>query len=98
MEKFIKQPWEKFPIAGDFSKVLGDEETIDSGASTVIAYNSAGEDVTEDIIDNISFTDSRIIAKLKGGNDGENYKITFKAHTSQDNDYELDVMMICKVI
>ncbi len=96
MERFHKQPDEKFPIAADFAPVLADNESIDGAASTITAVDSAGNDVTSTILVSNSQTvdGTKLIVTVTGGTSGETYKITFRCHTTAGNIYELDVKMI----
>lgn len=93
-EQFNKQPEEIFPISVDFSRVLADGETLDESASTVTAYDEEGTDVSDDIIEgSLNVVDGKIYQKIKGGESGKVYKITFLAATSEDNIFEKDLMM-----
>lgn len=98
ISSFVKQPWEEFYIAADFSLVLGATETIVEGTSTVTAADYDGNDVTSDLLESGSeqVDGDYYKVRCKGGVDKTNYKITFKAITSLDNKYELDVRMKVK--
>lgn len=98
MAYFIKQTDEKFPIAADFSDVLATGETIVAETSEVIAYDSGDNDVSSTILveDSKSVLESLLLAKVRAGVDGKKYKVTFKAMTSNNNIYELDIFMIIK--
>ena len=98
MAYFIKQTDEIFPIAADFSDVLATGETITEESSEVTAYDSGDNDVSSTILvaDSKSVSESILLVKVQAGGDGKKYKITFKAMTSNNNIYELDVIMIIK--
>jgi len=98
MAYFIKQTDEIFPIAADFSDVLATDETITKESSEVIAYDSNNDDVSSTILvaDSKSVLESLLLVKVRAGVDGKKYKITFKAVTSNNNIYELDIFMIIK--
>ncbi len=98
MAYFIKQSDEIFPITADFSDVLATGETITEESSEVIAYDSNNIDVSSTILvaDSKSVLGSTLLIKVQAGIDGKKYKITFKAVTSNNNIYELDVIMIIK--
>ena len=88
---FTKQPDEQYPISVDYSNILGDGETI--SAKDVKAYDSSDTDVTSTLIDSSTIVGETIKAVVKAGTSGQNYKITFKATTSDSNIYEDDVTM-----
>jgi len=98
ISSFVKQPWEQFYIAADFSLVLGDAETIDGVNSEITAADYDGNDLTTDLIEAGSeqVDGDYYKVRCKGGVDKTNYKITFRAVTSLDNQYELDVRMKVK--
>lgn len=96
MERFHKQPNEKFPIAADFSAVLAENESIDGNNSSVVAEDENGTDVSSSVLVSSSMTvdGPRLIVTVTGGDAGKRYKITFRCHTTTGNIYELDVQMI----
>ena len=98
MAYFIKQTDEIFPIAADFSDVLATGETITEENSEVIAYDSSDIDVSSTILvsGSKSVLGSLLLVKVQAGEDGKKYKVTFKAVTSNNNIYELDIFMIIK--
>ncbi len=94
---FRKQPAEKYPVAVDFAYALDTGETINATTSTVKAYDANGNDVTTTIIDgSITVNGSEIRATVKGGDDGNTYKLTYTCVTNNGNQFEQDVKMICR--
>ena len=96
----MKQPDEQFPIAADFGKVIAENETIDGAASSVTAVDSSGNNATNVVLVSNSMTvdGTKIIITVTGGASGERYKITFRCHTTANNIYELDVLMIVNAL
>lgn len=92
MDTFSKQPSEKFTISVDFSSSLETAETIDS--YTITAYKNYA-DVSSQVIDSYSLdsTSKIIYCIVKNGCNGNDYKFTFVATTSNNNIYEKDVIM-----
>ena len=96
---FPKQPWEKFTVYGDFTNVLNDGDTIDVDNSSVTVEDSAGTDVTSDIVVagsvQVSVTyPSRLTVMVQGGTeDGSIYTITYKITTVAGEKYEVEQLM-----
>lgn len=90
MSPFTKQPSEVFPISIDFSDVLDTSEIITS--ITVTAY-LIDVDVTSQVIDLNSFSETKVTIRVKGGTTGNKYKITALITTSLGNIYERDLIM-----
>lgn len=90
---FKKQSDEKISIKADFTNAIEGTEAFEA-ASEVKVYDSDDVDVTSTIIDGTPTVSSpTITAKVKAGTDGETYKLTFKAVTT-NHTYELDIYMI----
>ena len=94
MSLFQKQPSERFPISMDFTDWLAVGETIATIRS--VTATKGETDVTEEIIDGSSIDGNKIKTVVKSGDSGSQYKITFEITTSDDNDYEDDVLMLVK--
>ncbi len=96
-----KQPSEEFPIGVDFAKDLTASETISTAVVTAIDL-SDDSDASSIVLDGSAQiqdgdqTSSKIVQKIKAGTDGERYKITFKATTSDLNIFEADGTMEVK--
>jgi hypothetical protein len=91
MEKFNKQPGEKFPISVDFSSVLTDDSI---NTSSVKAFDESQRDVSADIIDGSpTVTNNNVIAVVKGGDSSKKYKISFEIVTNNGYIYQFDVLM-----
>ena len=96
-----KQPDETFPIAVDFKNVLADGESIDSGASTVKAYDAAtGVDVSNSFLVSGSMTvdGTKLVVKITDGSENNVYKVTFKAVTNLSNTFEQDIFVAVKEV
>jgi hypothetical protein len=88
-----KQPAEKLTIGIDFANDLGDGETISSADVSAIDL-SDGSDAGSIILDGTeNISGSVVTQKIKAGDDGHRYKITFKATTSDPHIFEADVIM-----
>jgi hypothetical protein len=96
MEYFTKQSWEQFVIAGNFEDVLGSGETISLGSSEVLAYDANDADVTTTVIGSgtLELEGAKLKVKIQAGSEDDSpYKITFRAVTNLENQWELDVRM-----
>jgi len=99
IEKFTKQSYEQFYIAGNFSLNLGDGEEISS--ETVTAIDKAGTDSTAIVLVNgtDSIVDGKVRVQVTGGTQALSpYRIRFVIVTSLDNQWEIDVKMRVKEI
>lgn len=93
-DAFKKQPLEVFPISVDFSRVLESLEFVDENNSSVIVTDADGNDVSTEILEgSLSESGGVIIQKIKGGETGKSYKITFLAVTTLNNTFEKDIRM-----
>lgn len=94
-----KQPSEKFPIDVDFALDLVSGETITD--ETVTAINLADDSDASSIllngdaqIQNGDATLSKVVQGIKGGIDGNIYKVSILVTTSDSNEYEADIEII----
>lgn len=88
-----KQPDEKLTIGIDFTLHIASGEIISSAVVSAINL-SDGTDAGSIVLDGlVSFTDTIVSHKLKAGETGERFKITFLATTDAPHDYEADVIM-----
>ena len=99
MERFEKQPSERFAIYGDFSENMVTDETIVS--HTVTAVDASGADATNEVLQSCSDAHAGQIVQVvvQTGETSANktpYKITFRVTTSTANKWELDVKMKIK--
>jgi hypothetical protein len=97
LESFTKQPYEEFVIAGEFSAVLAVAETISTPLMTAI-NKKTGTDTTATVIEagTVAVNGTRVQARCKAGADKETHKITIRAETSDQNKWEIDVLMKVK--
>jgi len=98
LEKFKKQPWEEFVIAGSIEEVVDTGELIDIPNCDVTAVDMSDDsDSTADVIDSPTIEKDDTLhylkVRVKGGVDLEDHKITFKIATQDNNQYEIDVIM-----
>ena len=96
MDEFTKQPYEEFVISGDFVNVLVGTESIIAGSSDITAIDTSTEqDSTTEVVDIATKTvsGSQLRVRCQAGDDGEDHKITFRVKTTQDNKFEIDVLM-----
>lgn len=99
MDSTFKQPSEKFFITVSFSKVLATGEQIDINNSSVVAVDlETGQDATSEIIEagTLQVTganNEQLSARVKGGIDKHDYKITFVAGTTDGNTFEKDIKL-----
>ena len=110
-EKFYKQPWETYLIGGDFSRVLETGEEVGAVDSDIVAINNDTGDPASEVLDNsyktvttadeddievTPMTNGMLMTRVQAGVDLAKYKITFKASTNNDNQFETDVLMQIK--
>lgn len=96
---FEKQSWETWIIAMDISDDLEDGETILLATSSISAVDKDGNDVSNDVLDSSGKAVSGPLLQIRvfaGDESLQPYKITFRAVTSLDNKYELDVKMVIR--
>lgn len=86
-----KQPYEAYYIAFDFSNVIASSSIV---SATITVVDSSGEDKTSTITTAESqvLTATQVNVWIKGGTDGETYKITCRIITNSvpAEKYELD--------
>jgi hypothetical protein len=96
-DKFYKQEFDSFVVGVDYSNVLAlTEETLSLSESSITAYNSSGEEVSDILVQaSMAIQTSTILRiRVEGGTaELSPYKITFKAITNADNQWEKDVKM-----
>ena len=111
-EEICKQPWETYLLGADNSHVLEEGEFVLLGASDITAVDKNGADASADVLDNGDkviltadeedittdpITNGMLATRIKAGTEAlSKYKITFRAVTSLDNQYETDVRMKIK--
>ncbi len=111
-EEICKQPWETYLLGADNSHVLEEGEFVLLGASNITAIDKSGNDASADVLDNTDkvvltadeedittdpITNGMLATRIKAGVESlSKYKITFRAITSLDNQYETDVRMKIK--
>jgi len=92
-----KQPSEVITLRGNFGEVLEEGENIDINNSTVTVYDSNNQDVTSTMLVSNSVktdpTNTKLQCRIKSGTDGQRYKVSLIAVTSEGNAYEMDVFM-----
>jgi len=98
LEKFTKQPWEEFVIAGSIEKVVDEGELIDLPNCAVTAVDTSDDsDSTSEVINTPTIekddTNHYLKVQVIGGAHQEDHKITFKIATDANNQYEIDVLM-----
>ena len=94
-----KQPWEKLPVYVDFSENMEDDESINVGLSSVVAYDSNDEDVSDTLLkdDSIAVVDTtKLQITVIAGTDGSKYVLSFRAYVSENKWLEEDVKLKVK--
>lgn len=96
LSSFTKQISETFPISIDFSENMATSETIVS--QVITAIDNAGADATADILSTPSNDGAQaaLVRVLAGTEALSTYKITFIVTTSENNVWEMDVLMKVK--
>jgi len=93
MDYTEKQPAEIFYISIDFKESMDANEVIDLPNSSFMVTDSEGEDVTDNLLESANtHVDGTIVyLQIKGGESGNEYKLTARIKTDQNNIYEKDL-------
>lgn len=94
-----KQPYEKYPIAVNFSNNMTEEESIILANSIVVAYDMSNQDVSDDILESDTLSvvdDTKLQIVIKNGVSGSKYKLSFRAYISDTKQLEEDVIFKVK--
>ena len=97
MNSFSKQPYESFKICGDFSNVMDTDETITLATSSILVEDKDGEDVSDAMVvtDSKQVDGQTLCFRVEGGtNSASPYKITYRAVTSVNEQYEVEQLMV----
>ena len=88
-----KQPYEELPRYVDFVDRIATGDTIAS--CTITAVDESGVDATATIVPNgaSAYSVAKVYYTLKGGTDGETYKVTFRAVSTAGAKVEEDLMV-----
>ena len=101
LKKVKKQPWERLTIAGEFSNVLTDGETISAPpASMITAVTSENINVSDSFLDQdtIEVDGNYLKIRCLEGVQGEVYSINFRIETSLGNRWETDMQITVKEV
>jgi len=99
IEEFEKQPYEEFFVAGDYSTVLDDDETLVLAQCVVSAVDKGGTDASSAVLDlpTMDVDGPYLKVRCRAGDPSlSKYKITFRCVTSEGNKWEIDVKMKVK--
>lgn len=97
MESTEKQPWEEFTLEADFSLNMQSDETLSN--PTVTAVDKNGTDVSTTFLDTntVQASGQSVFCLIRGGTeDVQPYIVTFRAETSVNHKWELDVKIKVK--
>jgi len=90
-----KHPYEKFPVYADFYINLDSNETL-SSYSLVCINLQTGTGSKSTVVDSDSIDGTKVRIVLKADAPQGDHKITAKVKTSNDNDYEIDIIIKIK--
>lgn len=90
-----KQPFEAFPIYGNFEKVLEEGELIDVDASAILVMDKDGiEDATMVDAPTKNVQEGKLVVRIQGGVPAKSpYNVSFRAVTSLGNKWEVDAQL-----
>lgn len=96
---FKKQPYEYFPVSGDFRRVMPEAEGDTISSQVVSAVDSSGADATATILENASIGTGedyqKVFVYLKDGTSaGSPYTVTFKIVTTAGNKWQIDEQLV----
>ena len=88
-----KQKWGRPVIAGDFTAVLEDGESLVKNDSKIKAVDSDGNDVSTTFLEQSTYDVDGAFLKIRtlDGENGKIYFIHFRAETSLGNRWETDM-------
>lgn len=92
IDRFTKQKSEEFVVVTDFSNDLGLNETISSSTVTAIRL-SDGSDLTSSVIEFSQKSSKKVLVGVRGGGDGELYRILIKIVTSDGYKFQKNITM-----
>ena len=96
MERFTKQPSERFTVFTDFKRNFSSGETV--GACSVTVTDKDGTDVSATVTDQATLTPARgtrVEVLVRAGSEASSpYKITFECDTSKGHHWEHDIEML----
>ena len=92
VDRFAKQQSEEFIIITDFSNDLSVNETISSSTVTAIRLSDGG-DLTSSIIEFTQKSSKKMLVGIRGGTDGELYRIIVKIQTSDGYKFQKNITM-----
>lgn len=88
-EVFAKEPFEEWFLSFDFSRKMKAGATIVTVGSTASAILVlTGGDSTFDVLGGAQFINQKVAFKVKGGNDGDQHKITFRITDTEEEKHE----------
>ncbi len=90
-----RHPYEKFPIYADFYINLDSNETLTSYSVGCVNLQTGANSKTT-IVDSDSIDGTKVKIILKADAPEGDHKITAKVTTSNDNDYEIDIIVRIK--
>ena len=96
-DRFYKQPKEREHLQIDFSARLEEDETI-SGIEMCECYDSEGNDVTDEIIENPIYDDTSIWFWFKNVESGSSYNLTVRVITTKGAIFEEDLLLIVQEV
>lgn len=76
-----KRPSERFPIAWDFVDDIAADDSLATQAVTAID-ETTGADVSSTLLAGAAISGTEVAVVVQAGTDGHNYRVTFKATTS----------------
>lgn len=95
MNVINKYVYEKFPIYADFYINLDDNETLSSYSLGCINLQT-GANSKSSVVDSDSIDGTKVKTILKAGSPAGDHKVTAKIITSNDNNYEIDIILKIK--
>ncbi|WAE39595.1 MAG: hypothetical protein FHOMOCKG_00067 [Methanophagales virus GBV302] len=96
-DRCYKQPNEKEYLRIDFSSRLASKEFI-TGIQKCRCYNSNGDDVTSDIIEDPDYDETSVKFWFKDGTSGSTYNLTVRVETNKGAVLEEDLILVVEEI
>lgn len=97
--KFVKQPWEERNLQFDFTDALLTDDLINT-VTGVYVIDSLGVDKTATMLGSTTLDVGRkkVVANIKGGDDGKYYWVRIRIATVSGDKIEDDLKLLVKQI
>jgi len=89
----VKQPWEDFLLDMELSPRMREGDTLSAVSEIVFVNQGVVDGSTDIVLGETSFSNTVAQVRISGGQDQENYKLSFRCLTVQGDKVEGDGML-----